>query len=227
MPIIQRRSSLSLSDLAADSPMRADRLLRGMQKVFGHDLPNQMVVLQCLLQLLNDEESPRLSADGREYVRRLLNATKRASDMVRFLKEMARAQAFTARSESIALAVLARELQGELQRLHPATRFEFDWRWGCPTILGDPRVYLQAILELIAGFLIPDRKACRLSATSELQGAAVEMAFQLDGICGPLPAEQRMEVVLAREWLALCGAGVDLIPLPAGVVRFSIVVPNR
>jgi light-regulated signal transduction histidine kinase (bacteriophytochrome) len=214
--------------------MRSDRLLLGMQKVFGHDLPNQMVVLQSLLQLMAEEESPRLSDDGREYVRRLQNATKRASDMVRFLKEMARLNALTPQSGTITLAALARELQGELQQLHSATRFEFDWHWIVPAILGDPRVYLQAILELCAGLLSPNSKRCRVSATSEQHGDAIELAFRLQEPketapprCTMQTLEQRMEIVLAREWLALCGAGVEL-NLPAGAgTCFSIVVPNR
>ena len=79
MPTINRRLDSS-SNKPAGSHTVSDHLLRAMHKVFSHDLPNQMVVLQSLLHLLDQEESARLSDKGREYVRRLLNATKRGGE---------------------------------------------------------------------------------------------------------------------------------------------------
>src|SRR5438046_377554 len=40
---------------------RADRLLRKMHPVLSHDLPNQLVALEGLLQLLEQEETLRLT----------------------------------------------------------------------------------------------------------------------------------------------------------------------
>lgn len=214
--------------------MRSDRLLSGMQKVIGHDLPNQMVVLQSLLQLVNEEECNRLSKDGREYVRRLLNATQRASAMVRFLKEMARLNAFNRVSETMALADLARELQGALQQLHPTTVFEFDWQWSVPAILGVSRVYGRAMLELCTGFINPQGGQCRLSARSKHVGDAVELKFLLAQMhdAGPVRGttqtlDERMEVILAREWLALGGASLEVTLPSRGETNFSIIVPHR
>jgi light-regulated signal transduction histidine kinase (bacteriophytochrome) len=212
--------------------MRSDQLLRGMHKVVSHDLPNQMVVLQSLLHFLN-EESAQLSDDGREYVRRLVNATRRANDMVRFLKEMARLKKFACQSETITLATFGRELQGELQRLHPEHSFEFDWHWDVPAIVGDPRVYLHAVLELCAGLLSPHAKTCRLSANSARRGPAIKLTFHLEEMSGasPIPydpeiVEQRMELILARQWLALGGAGVEILRPDDAAAAFVIIVPN-
>ncbi|MBI3821113.1 MAG: hypothetical protein HY289_00360 [Planctomycetes bacterium] len=213
--------------------MRSDQLLRAMHKVFSHDLPNQMVVLQSLLQLLDQDEAARLSGDGREYLRRLLNATRRASDMVRFLKEMGRLNSFTPRSETIALDALARELQGELHRLYPGRTFEFDGQWRVPALVGDARVFLSALLELFAGLLAPQGKWCHVAAGSERAGDGVALTFRLDEKSGaPRPVgflqmiEQRMEIVLAGEWLRLCDAHLELT-LPAdGATRFTIAVPG-
>ena len=214
--------------------MRSDRLLRGMHKVFSHDLPNQMVVLQSLLQFLDQDEYAHLSVEGREYLRRLQHATGRASEMVRFLKEMGRLNAFASKSETFALSLLGRELQGELQRRYPALKFEFEWRWKVPTIVGDTRVYLQAILELCSGLMLGQGKACRVSASCEQQGDAVELTFHLDEMSEaaalrwhPQTVDQRMEIILAREWLALCSAGVAVTFPADGRVCFSIVGPNR
>src|SRR5688572_300329 len=157
--------SATSSEADQESP-RAEMLLRGMHKVFSHDLPNQMVALQSLLQLLSLEEAGRLSEDGREYVRRSQSASRRASEMVRFLKEMGRLNVFVPKTETIALANMARELQGELQRLHPHREFAFEWHWSAATITGDTRAFLQAIVELIGGLLASGNDTCRIQASS-------------------------------------------------------------
>jgi light-regulated signal transduction histidine kinase (bacteriophytochrome) len=200
-----------------------------MHKVIRHDLPNQMVALQSLLHLLNADESSRLSDDGREYVRRLQSATQGASDMVRFLKQMQQLNTFMPRMELIALNTLARELQGELQRHHPDQRFEFEWSWAEPSVRGDSRVLLQALLQLYAGLATAHENVCRIRAGSARRGDAIELAFELDertsGVDdGSAPTFKRWnqhaldqcpEIVLAREWLALANAVVD-VSLPAG-----------
>jgi len=240
MPATMKDLSLNPNEVET-SARRADRLLRDMHKVFSHDLPNQMIALQSLLQFLSQEESSRLSDEGKEYVRRLQNAARRASEMVRFLKEMSRLRTFTCRTESIPLATLARELQGELQRRHPEREFTFEWHWQAPAVVGDPRVFLQAILELCADLLPSYGKQCRVGATSQVKGEAIELAFNLDepaasrGIADPpahspiepRAAAERMEIILASAWLALCGADVDVARKDGLDASFTIVVPNR
>jgi light-regulated signal transduction histidine kinase (bacteriophytochrome) len=229
----------SVSERTDGPSDQASRLLRSMQKVCRHDLPNQLVVLQSLLKLLSMEESERLSEDGREFVRRLQSATRYASSLARFLKEMASLNGRSACLEPIALGELGRELQGGVQHLHPNWRFTFAWDWQVPTIIGDVRLYVQAILELVAGLLHPGAGACRLTGTSQEHADILELAFYLeaqpDPDCTgadlaagrPRVVEERFEIVLAREWLALCGAGVEVLTADAAECRFSLIVPNR
>jgi hypothetical protein len=90
------------------------------------------------------------------------------------------------------------------------------------------------MLELFAGFLHPEGETCRVSASSEQYGEAIELAFHVEETAptalppaNPQTFEQRMEIVLARAWLALSNSGVELTQPVGGVVRFSIVVPNQ
>lgn len=213
----------------AGSPMHSDRLLRGMHKVFSHDLPNQMVALQSLLHLLSADEAGRLTKDGQEYIRRLHNATLRACEQVRFLKEMGRINARTAKAEPITLSTLARELQGELQQKHPHTEFSFEWQWETPAIIGDMRTLRLALSELFAVLMDSDSRHCHVSAQACGEGDKVELAFQLHQrhvVWTEQAIAQRMEIVLAREWLALSAARLEVM-LPAdGVVRFLISIPK-
>ena len=222
-------------------PMRSGQLLRGMHKVFSHDLPNQMVALQSLLQLLHAEEAEHLGDEGREYVRRLQNVTQRACDQVRFLKEMGRIASCSAKSEIIPLSALARELQGALQQKYPHHQFVFEWQWHVPAIIGDGRTFLLALSELCAGYVSTLAKQCRIAATSEAGGDTIALALEVvevpasKGESVPPSVsrwtshnlEQRMEVILAREWLALSGAELEVALPAAGSVRFSILIASR
>lgn len=227
MPKTPNRAALATSR-HEKSHARADRMLDNMHKAISHDLPNQMVALQSLLQLLNQEESDRLSDDGREYVRRLQNAARRASELVRFLKELGRLNGFTLKIETIELSRWSRELQGEMQRVLPAKEFTFEWQWHTPSLTADSRVLMQAVVELCTGFLATSGNPCRVRATSRTLGPVIELAFCVEGAGLSAPAStDRLEIILAREWLALCGADVDVPSLSGAEARFSIAVPDR
>jgi len=212
--------------------MQSERLLQAMQKTISHDLPNQIIVLQSLLQLLREEESDALGDEGREYVRRLIHATRRAGELARFLKELCRIQTLACKAESVSLAALSQELQGELQRIHADRHFEFDWRWSEKTIHGDSRVFLSALLELVAAATSPQSKRCLVSGTSELRDGAVMLLLRIDErmpgkAAMPFePIDQRLEVTIACEWLHLCGATVSAEQAIDGVRTFSIRTPR-
>src|SRR5438552_1922652 len=72
-------------------PRAAERVLAYMQPALGHDLPNLLVAVQGLLQILELDERDRLSSDGRDYLRRLSATTQRAQALVRMLKDLGRA----------------------------------------------------------------------------------------------------------------------------------------
>jgi light-regulated signal transduction histidine kinase (bacteriophytochrome) len=207
--------------------MRFDDLLRAMHKVCHHDLPNQIAVIQGLLHFL-DEESAQLSKEGREYLARLHSATGNAGALARFLREMVKLTDFAPLVETVPLAVLGRELQGELQRRHPERTIEFACHWLAPAVSGDARVLVQALVELFAGLLPATARPCQVQASSERRGEAVELVFRLDDRAAATTQvlDQRLEIVLARAWLALCAAQVDLtLPGPAET-RIAIVMPG-
>lgn len=213
--------------------MRSDRLLNGMHRVVRHDLPNEIVAVQGLLQLLALEEMDRLSAEGREYLRRVQNAASRVAELAQFLKEMEHLSSFTVQPSRLALAVLGRELQGILQQSFAHTRFEFDWHWHEPAVVGDARVILQAIQQLFAGLLDPPCDRCLVSASSRRQGEEnIVLALRIKpaqpialGATAPV-FEHRREVVLARTWLALLNATAELTSAAGGEVQINLLIPN-
>lgn len=207
----------------------AVHLLQAMHRVCSHDLPNQMVAVQSLLKLLSDEEAAHLGAEGREFLRRLQNATSQASRMARFLKEMTALPTRSVVEEPIALAELARELQAALQNLCPRKRFTFAWDFPIPAIAGDARLIGQAILELFAGLARTEADECRLSASSRAHADGIELTFQIEETpaghatkAKPGTVQEKMEIVLAREWLALAGATLELPPPTGTSVPFRL-----
>jgi signal transduction histidine kinase len=212
---------------AAGISMRAERLLSGMHKVLSHDLPNQIVAVQGLLQLLSLEEANRLTPTGLEYVRRLHKAAGRAAEMVRFLKEMERLRAFTARREAVALETLARELQGEMRRRFPKVEFEFSWQWDIPTVSGDTRVYLPALQELFIDQWDARGEHCQITGASLRHGDKIELAFSVFPAEIGAAVEPRMGTILAGEWLTLVGATIEMAPPETDASLFAVLVPNR
>jgi light-regulated signal transduction histidine kinase (bacteriophytochrome) len=75
---------------STDAAKHADRLLSAMHQVLSHDLPNQLVVIQALANLLDDEEKKNLTADGQEYLQRLVGAARQAGELTTFLQRSVR-----------------------------------------------------------------------------------------------------------------------------------------
>ena len=227
------------SHVRATPQADAEGRLKLMHKVCNHDLPNQLVVLPSLLKLMDMEEAEHLSAQGREFVRRMQNASTHASSMVRFLKEMSGLGTRVARLEPIALAELARELQGELQHLYPMRGFTFAWDWQTPKIVGDARIFAQALIEMYSGLTHAGAESCRVSGRSHEAGDATELEFciaeqpvapepSLAAVAGkPRSPEDRMQIILAREWFALCGANIGPLSTGGAESRFNVTVVNR
>jgi light-regulated signal transduction histidine kinase (bacteriophytochrome) len=215
------------SAVKSATPARAERILRGMHKVYSHDLPNQLVVLQSLLQLLQMEELDRLSPDGREYVERLTSAARTTGSMVRFLKEMGRLHGYQPQLEDITLSVLGRELSAELNQMCPRVSLAYEWDWQVPTVRADYRPFSQAILALLQARIdVLPGLACRVEAGSRetMAGAVIDFRMSPSPHYNGQAGGERPETVLAREWLATCGAELDLHPEQSG--QFSILIPR-
>lgn len=224
--------------MRTDQSNRAAHLLEHMQRIHNHDLPNEMVALQSLLQLLTLEEAKNLSGEGQEYLRRLQNAAKRASHLVRLLKEMGRVQSYDCAAEAVILGNLARELQGELHRAWPEKQLSFEWRWSTPAVFGDPRVLLHALVDTFKALYSGTGTECLVQATSTRHDDVALLAFRIQEAANSRRAStadetaartqgstERVEIAVAREWLALCGAELEVTHCDATGAAFRLTVP--
>ncbi len=212
-------------------PGRADRLLAKMHRVLSHDLPNQVVALQSLLQLLELEEAGRLGGEGGECLRRLHRVARKAAGQVRFLREMARLATPGRCVEQVTPATLVREIGLELQQQLPAAHVQCRPAGDVAGFAAHPRCLVLAVVEVVRMLLDRDPTGpCRLVLT----GRAVADGVALDGEltwpddhapkaapAGPKLSE-RLEVLLAEELLAGFGARLTDVSEATDRSRFTI-----
>jgi len=102
---------------SAGNGQRAFRLLRNLRKVLNHDLPNQVVVVHGLLQLLKMDEKGRLSAEGQEYLNRSEAACKRVLHVLDTLKKILDIDNMPTGKESVSLVELLREVSAAAKQM--------------------------------------------------------------------------------------------------------------
>jgi hypothetical protein len=209
----------------------ADRLLRKMHPVFSHDLPNQMVALQSLLQFLGPEEASRLSGEGREHLDRLRRVAHKAGGMVRFLKELGRLGSYQPHVEEVSLGILMGQLKADLQEQMPGANLECRLDADA-TVAADARLLCRALVEIVR-CLLEGAGACPRSL--HLQAQPVDLGPGLVGqvlFSGPRAArvdttnlDQRLEIILAQEMLSLWGARLLQIRETADRSILTVLLP--
>jgi light-regulated signal transduction histidine kinase (bacteriophytochrome) len=218
----------------------ARHLLRSMHQVFSHDLPNQVLVMQTLLQMLELEEMEHLGDDGKEQVKRLQLAVGKTSRMVRFLKEMSRLQACTPQKDDVSFERLMRDVNAELYQQFPEAEVEFVWHPdNVLSFEADPRLLTCAIVELIGISLedSPDSQVVRWEAKSEWSEGEVEIQFSNQSSQRansystsrkqePRMSDGHLELLLASEWLRWAGARLQSPNDPMVRQSFTLLVPG-
>jgi light-regulated signal transduction histidine kinase (bacteriophytochrome) len=227
-----------VEDVAAEtSPNRAERLLGAMRQVFSHDLPNQLVVVQGLANLLEMEDKASLSPQAQEYLTRLSGAARRAGNLVRFLKQMDRLGRMHEPVETVQLAHLARELQAEVKQLYPERSLQFDVHWEEPAVRAGRRSLQQALLEILrCGIDWCTEPAPRSRLRSRRNGQNVELSLAMGpsnvadvpsspGLPHDRPTlENCLELRLARELIATWDGSLEVAPSPSS---FLVLVQAR
>jgi K+-sensing histidine kinase KdpD len=165
--------------------LRAERILTWYGPVLGHDLPNLLVAILGLLQVLELEDGQRLSDDGKDYLRRIADTAHRAQDMVRLLKDIGRAGEEAGPVERVAVADLFHELATEMKVLFPARRMEYDFSVQAPEVAVPRRLLHRALAQLLRQVVLAGPPACqRLALGSRATPAGIEL-WVADGVAVP------------------------------------------
>jgi signal transduction histidine kinase len=186
VPAAAQPSLASASDL-----QRAERLLGWFQQALGHELPNHLVAIQGLLNLLELEEGDHLSRNGREYLRRVSANTQKAQRLLRALTDIGRVRHLLALPEPIALAELAQELTTEMKPLYPDRDIEYHFCAGVPQVTAPRQALRQVLLQLLRRALqTPSGPHLRIELGSRAMNTGAEI-WVSDNARGLTPQQQQ------------------------------------
>jgi two-component system NtrC family sensor kinase len=119
-----------------------DRLLAAYQQALGHELPNRLVAIQGLVQLLQLEEADKLGPEGREYLDQLAGLSRRAHELVRGLAEVGQAVRAAQATEPAEIADVAREAGTTVNQLYPHVCIEYHFSNPSPRLrVARPALY--------------------------------------------------------------------------------------
>jgi light-regulated signal transduction histidine kinase (bacteriophytochrome) len=224
----------------AEHLARAERVLAHLRNALSHDVSNQLVAVQGLLQLLQMEERDRLSADGQDYVRRAAVAAQRAQGLLATLKELIRLGAEKLpQPEVIYLDGLFREVAAEVKAHHPACALECRLAFDAVRVSAPGRLLHQALLRVVRGLFSAGGGATRKAG---IRSRRVPHGVELTVAEGPLegrtePPPQRREAdappwgtdrhdwVLVRELAEACGGSVAAWTEPGRGGLVTLVIP--
>jgi signal transduction histidine kinase len=124
-------------------------LLAWFQQALGHDLPNHLVAIQGLLNLLELEEGDRLDPNGQEYLRRISASAQKAQKLLRSLADIGRARASLTPPEPIPFLDLAQEVATETKQLNPDRLLEYHFTADVPLVKAPREALRQVLLQLL------------------------------------------------------------------------------
>jgi light-regulated signal transduction histidine kinase (bacteriophytochrome) len=206
-----------------------------MHPVCSHDLPNQVVALQSLLQLFAWDEAEHLTAQGREHYSRLRSIAAKTFAHVQFLREIVRLQRHVPERAKVTFAQIHDDIRAEVQQRFSEATWQWDVQWDVERLVADRRLVQQGVVQLLRGACGVGPATWRIRMQTTTRNDCVEwtIAAHPQGDTTP-PAseaallEQRLALALAQEYLA----ATDIACRPAegsapGATVFSLTLPNR
>jgi light-regulated signal transduction histidine kinase (bacteriophytochrome) len=163
----------------AKPDQRAVRLLRNLHKVFNHDLPNQLVVVHGLLQLLKMDDKSRLTAEAQEYLNRSEAACKRVLQMLDVVKKITQVESMPLARETLAVSEFLRELLAAAKQMFNGLPLE-TMPSSVATFTAPRAALQQALLNLLAA--LP-----RASAAGTVYVGVAATASGVEFRIGPQP----------------------------------------
>jgi len=127
----------------------ANRELEAFSYSVSHDLRAPLRSLDGFSHILLDEYAERLDEEGRDFLKRLRNATQTMGQLIDALLQLSRVTRSEMSRQAVDLTAIARQIAEDLQRTHPERHVEFRIGEGL-VAQGDPRL-IHAVLQNLIG----------------------------------------------------------------------------
>jgi signal transduction histidine kinase len=189
------------------------RALACLRRALGHDLPNQMVAVRGLVQILDLEEQDRLSPTGRDYLRRLSSAAERTHTAMRALEELARESLLETPADPETLTEIVREAAAEVNQLCPGRAIEYHFPESSLLIRLPQTVLRRVLVHLIRNGVqaVEDSRRPRIEVRGQRTTAGVEIAI-VDNGRGLAPEQlRRVQGFFAGREAKVPGPGLGLL----------------
>jgi light-regulated signal transduction histidine kinase (bacteriophytochrome) len=219
-----------------------ERLQQGLQKALGHDLPNHLLAIQGMLQLVEREQGEKLGAEGRAYLKRLTAATARTQAFVRALHLFAQAGRVNESWEDVPLIEAARGAATEVRALFPERGIEFGFDLRATTARVPGRSFRLVLVQLLAQAvqnLAQGRSELEIGSAPAGAAVLVWVSEKFDSDGADIPArvaeaegpesakiDHLLSLVMVREIVAAWNAQLR-VDLGQGRPLLALVLPAR
>ena len=221
---------------------QARRLLGAYQTALGHELPNQLVVIQAFARMLQEQEAPRLSDEGRQLLGRLAATARRMDALVRRLAEVGRLCREPPPGPGVSLEEVAREVFAEASwAVGGGTPIRYDLVNPLPAVPVTRRVLHHVLAELIrnaAQAVVPGRPprvevggertpdGCSFWVRDNGPGLSEGAAAQLFDPFTGKGAGAGLGLFLVRQLVAHWGGALRVRSEPGVGTTFTLFVPR-
>ena len=168
-----------------------NRELEAFTYSVSHDLRTPLRSIHGFATLLQESEADRLSAEGRDFLRRIQDSSRRMGELINDLLAMARHSRAEIRPEWVDLSAMAHSVVAELERVEPARQVVWDIEPGLQA-QADP-VLMRLVLQNLLGnawkytghtpdarirlFLAPDQPSGQVCFCVSDNGAGFDPAY--------------------------------------------------
>jgi signal transduction histidine kinase len=141
---LNRELSVRMADIAA-----VNKELEGFSYSVSHDLRAPLRAIGGYSQMLIEDYTDRVDAEGQRYLRVIIDNVKKMGQLIDDLLAFSQAGRKPLQKEEVALERMTREVFSELRDLHPDRKI--DLKLGdLPPGRGDPAMIRQALVNLIS-----------------------------------------------------------------------------
>lgn len=133
-----------------DNHDRAQAILKSFEPLINHDLPNMIVALKGLLQMLHAECGEQMSDAGNDYLCRLMHVAGRLQVAVSLMRAINKVAAKDALPEPVCVGDILREAAAAAKPALTGKQLHFHSVLRCGSVTAPQQLLLQALTELVA-----------------------------------------------------------------------------